>query len=369
MRHSLFAHLTMQFGQHPENLATEALLFILQESRPAREAVLELSRPGGASAPADLAFVSQSSGENKARPDLVGRDELGREPLLIEVKFWAGLTDNQPTTYLQRLAPGGTLIFVAPAARLALLWGELQRRCSHASLPFLEAPGTATTFSATVGERSLVLVSWRKLLAGIRRKVDAVGDRRTIEDVDQLDSLCERMDEEAFLPVRGDELSAAHYKRVLQFNKLVDDVVGVLVHEKKVSTKGTKVQPFSGVYGRYMYLRGTGVYFGCDLQKWTTLAATPYWLTVLGRTSKDGPGPPHEALKAFAAANPGRVFTRSDGFPAVAIFVPTGLERDVVLRHVVEQLSGIGELIAHLAAEIPSAEALDPLLAESAEAP
>lgn len=369
MRRSLFAHLTMQFGQHPENLATEALLFILQQSKPARDAILQLAKITATVASSDLTFVSQSSGDDKARPDLVGRDALGGEPLLVEVKFWAGLTDNQPTTYLRRLTPGGTLLFVAPAARLQLLWGELRRRCESANVPLVKAPGTAGTFTAATGERNLVLVSWRELLAAIRRKVDATGDRRTIEDVDQLDSLCERMDEEEFLPVRGDELSAAHYKRVIQFNNLVDDIVEVLVNEKKVTTKGTKITPFAGVYGRYMLLRGAGTYFGCDLNKWMTLAATPYWLTIFGRTSREGPAPPHEALKAFAAANPGRVFSGRDGFPTVAILVPTGVEEHAVVRHVVHQISEIGELVAHLAAEPPVGEGSDAVLPEPAVDP
>ena len=49
--------------------------------------------------------------------------------MLIEAKFRAGLTDNQPMAYLKRL-PANTpsaLLFVAPAARLTTLWNELRR--------------------------------------------------------------------------------------------------------------------------------------------------------------------------------------------------------------------------------------------------
>ena len=51
----------------------------------------------------------------ETRPDLVGLDRtMGKECVLIEAKFWAGLTDRQPKAYLDRLDPGKALLFVAP---------------------------------------------------------------------------------------------------------------------------------------------------------------------------------------------------------------------------------------------------------------
>ncbi len=103
MASSLFAHLALQFGSHPENLATEALGYVLQNSETARAAVRDLLRGFGSTIDDELTYATQSSGEHDARPDLVGRNATGAEPLLIEVKFWAGLTQNQPVAYLQRL--------------------------------------------------------------------------------------------------------------------------------------------------------------------------------------------------------------------------------------------------------------------------
>ena len=50
-----------------------------------------------------LHFRTQVTGDDATRPDLVGKDQAGREVLLIEAKFWAGLTENQPVSYLERL--------------------------------------------------------------------------------------------------------------------------------------------------------------------------------------------------------------------------------------------------------------------------
>ena len=78
-------------------------------------------------------------GKSEERPDLVGRTEHGEELLLIEAKFWAGLTEHQPITYLQRLPPGGALLFVVPEARLPSIWNELLSALSPAR-PFNANP-------------------------------------------------------------------------------------------------------------------------------------------------------------------------------------------------------------------------------------
>ena len=76
-------------------------------------------------------------GEKNDRVDLVGFDEHGDESALIEVKFWAGLTDNQPVTYLERLRTDdkpAVLLFVAPRARLETLWPEVLRRAEKGGI-------------------------------------------------------------------------------------------------------------------------------------------------------------------------------------------------------------------------------------------
>ena len=64
-------------------------------------------------------------------PDLAVFGHDGQERILLEAKFWAGLTENQPGTYLARLPDDGAtsvLLFVAPEARLESIWTELRRR-------------------------------------------------------------------------------------------------------------------------------------------------------------------------------------------------------------------------------------------------
>ena len=126
---SVLGHIVQRrFSQHSEDIATDALAYILGASEAARAGFLRLLRGIVPELP-DLYFRTQQA-EGSARPDMWGYD-LGTPRVLVENKFWAGLTDNQPVTYLGLLAeyPQPTiLLVVVPAARGAAVWRELCRR-------------------------------------------------------------------------------------------------------------------------------------------------------------------------------------------------------------------------------------------------
>ena len=48
-------------------------------------------------------YECQSIGDDNERPDMSGTDSDGNEVIMCEAKFYAGLTYNQPLTYLERL--------------------------------------------------------------------------------------------------------------------------------------------------------------------------------------------------------------------------------------------------------------------------
>ena len=117
-RKTLLARLAPMFGPQTENLAVEALGHILSGSEAARSALSELLLASGAGVGQIAQVRTQDAGKDGARPDLVGSDQDGEDRVLIEAKFWAGLTANQPGGYLKRLesAPQpSVLLFVAPA--------------------------------------------------------------------------------------------------------------------------------------------------------------------------------------------------------------------------------------------------------------
>ena len=125
---TLLAKLTPKFGPHPENIAVESLGHILSTSPAAVRTLEDVLRTGGTEVGEIAKVKTQASGEGGTRPDLAGFDQHCKDRVLIEAKFWAGLTDKQPVAYLKRLSQNqaSALLFVAPAKRLSSAWkGEV----------------------------------------------------------------------------------------------------------------------------------------------------------------------------------------------------------------------------------------------------
>jgi hypothetical protein len=174
MTESILAHLALSLNPHPENIATEALGYILKRSVDAREALLAFLTQAGIHIEGPLTFRTQAVGTSGDRPDLVAIDAKSNEALLIEVKFWAGLTENQPGAYLKR----GTLLVVCPAQRVNFLWSELGRLCAADGHP-LTNPRLAlrdTWIAEVETQKWLAITSWRELLSEIGSRLD----RRTL---------------------------------------------------------------------------------------------------------------------------------------------------------------------------------------------
>jgi hypothetical protein len=139
--HLAFRRLTTQV----EDLATEALGYVLSRSDAARTALKRHVDRCGVTLPEQLSYLTQSVGEHEERPDVVGQTADGVERLLIEAKFWAGLTENQPVGYLNRLPTGGVLLFVVPEKRLHSCWSELLVWAIKVSSRLLQLTSLETT--------------------------------------------------------------------------------------------------------------------------------------------------------------------------------------------------------------------------------
>ena len=149
----LLGYLAERFTHSVEDIATESLAFLLARSPTLRaafgralvEAIPAVQAPTSfrtqVSQPIDLATPSPLPDDlpmvrGQTRPDMVGFDEHGIERVLIESKFWAGLTTNQPAEYLKRLARNedwiaAAVVVLAPARRLDSLWRELGEACEQ----------------------------------------------------------------------------------------------------------------------------------------------------------------------------------------------------------------------------------------------
>jgi len=344
---SLFAHLAVRFGSHPENLATEGLGYILSASSRARVGFLaSLGNDAREALPADLKFATQVSTDDAGRPDLAGVDDTGRSRLLVEAKFWAGFTEHQPLSYLDQLAVGDVLLVVGPRARLPYLHRELARRIVNAKRLLDRRVDGTELISAVVDGRHLVLTSWQRVLEAMDREL--VGEPARA-DVAQLLGLCNKMDDEAYIPITSAELTSNIYRRVHEFGAIVDDVVAQLSSgpERVLDTKGLRSAASNGRYGRYALLRGVPALLHVSTHKWTKFAPNPVWLTVYGREwKKSDPEPVKKALSTMVAKELGTVDVDYRGFPTVPVHVRPGAERHELIAEMAAQLRQIGDVIA-----------------------
>ncbi|MEW5985524.1 MAG: hypothetical protein AB1791_02720 [Chloroflexota bacterium] len=347
MQHqSLFGHVATLFSTHPENLATESLNFILNRSIVAERAFLDYIRQLDIALPETLSFRTQMGGKDNAIPDLVGVDADGQQVIIVEAKFWAGLTNNQPVTYLKRLPPQDSiLLFIAPAMRFSTLWSELVRRCQESDLSIVEERPLGGEFLAakTVTSHVLALTSWRSILAFIRRTLEAAGEIEAASDVAQLQGLCQRMDDNAFLPLRSEELTANIGRRVYQFCQLVNDVTNMALSEGLASTEGLRATGGFGWYGRYMKLFDIPCLLKFDANLWARYRETPIWLRVYGKDWKFSQSI-KDALAQLELADPVRLILVNDEL-VVPMCIPIGVEKNQVVAELMTQFREVANLL------------------------
>ena len=113
---------------------------------------------------------------------MVGYDQRGGKRLLVESKFWATLLEGQASSYFDQLedAGPGVLLFIAPATRLEILWGEITRQMEDGQdgfeLESVETPEQihrARVIGPDKQDKRLMLVSWPLLLDRLAAAVPA----------------------------------------------------------------------------------------------------------------------------------------------------------------------------------------------------
>jgi hypothetical protein len=239
---TVFSHIIQKrFSQVNEDVATDALAFILGNSEAAREGFLKLLRGLVEDVP-DLRFRTQQT-EGNIRPDLWGF--AGTTPrVFVENKFWAGLTENQPVSYIKQLAKYSqptVLLVIAPEARETILWRELKLRVKDSGIKIEDSQtGAGIVFTAkTDAGPILALTSWSRLLSNLER--ETTQDLNTKGDLQQLRALCNAADTQAFVPfsreILSDQVTPAF---ILQLADLVQASVDQAVSKGILSIDGLR---------------------------------------------------------------------------------------------------------------------------------
>ena len=329
--------LASPFRGRTEDIAVEALGHILSTSEAARATLSDVVDTGGAQVGPIVRMRTQVTGKKSARPDLAGFDESGLERVLIEAKFAAGLTENQPVAYLkgQWLRLAGVDVWFGihfdrwVRSPTALLWLWFRRELLQARretgialeplrsrkpqelfdddeggllvpvpLP-LKVGSDALGATVTAWRDSLALgaelsdVERRKYEAMLEPVLDAMVAR--LEEVRQLlRGTSRRRDTKrngAVTPARRSGRASAAAaagmrkdfpRRVGSLRRLVDDATDRGRGEGWADTSGFRATSQRSGCGRYLRLGRVAraeVWFGIQFWGWLQRPPTPLWLS------------------------------------------------------------------------------------------
>ena len=338
---TLFAHIAhTKLKSQTEDTAVEALGYILSSSPTERNLLQNILREGCTQIDSISRVETWERDEKGAIPDLVCFDEDGTKHLVIEAKFWAGLTKNQPNQYLNQLQQDrqdrpAALLFVAPKSRLDSLWPELCERVKKKEPKFALAidsdSGDLRTASIGGGKLRLLLTSWAALLGGMEALAREAGDMIAVGDIRQLRGLTDRADPDHSLPWRPGELGSEFARRMEGLRRLVDDATNCGKRAGFLNRGYAKKGPQGG-YGRSIQLGGVRAWFGVEIFAWAMYHNTPLWL----RFGRDKHGQLEQARLTNEMFDPG------DGWDfRVPIELPARVGYDDMLNSVVKRLKSI----------------------------
>ncbi len=335
---SLLAHVVSRFAPRQwENVATESVRYLL--ARPgAAPAMASLLAPLGFN-PGTLTWRGQAvSAEDSSIPDLVGDDAQRRHVLIVEGKFWAELTANQPLGYLQRQAlqfpddPGShLLLFLVPERREQLIAAELELRLGVPRVrvgPYqlMDRDG-----------RRVAVITWAQVLAHLKTALEAAGDHDGLEDLAQLRGLCDRADAEAMLPISPEEIGSDRGHRVYEFCDVVDRVTDFLIADGTVDTKNLKATAAKGWYGRYLRSESGHIFLiGVLLWSWGHRYPTPFWVRFWTPSSAVV-----EAVATLEGDPRLPYLVTEDNLALIALRAPLAVEADVVVAELAAAVQAV----------------------------
>lgn len=264
---TLLAQLSWRFHPRLEETAVEALAYILDRYPASIQGLAALvERPVQDMLLSTQPFETEAVAPDGMRPDVLQRGDDGSERLVIEAKFYAPLTRNQPVGYLERLAADGVsvLMFLAPAERVEELWPELLRRLADSDMPYSNKEPHCVTIEGT--GKHLLITDWTKLL-------DNMGERLTdsesgLAELDQLRGLVQFA-------------QSGEGKASLPGDELVNRVTKIGTTSGWLDTRGLKAVPRLYGYGRYANLGRRYklcVWLGVNLDLFEEYGSTRLWV-------------------------------------------------------------------------------------------
>ena len=334
---SLLSFIALRHTQGLEDVATDALSFILTRSDSARGALSDFLGDGGGPLPIKTVKTQAFLEESYAYPDMALEDSDGNLSAYIEAKFWAELTHNQPVSYWEAFPKDKrtVLLFIAPKIRVdeEYLWNELVDKLQKAGHELGPVVRSESVISASVkdSQRRLMLTSWDFLLRQIEQRIKQDSDSQAGFEIAELQAL-------ATAATEGDRPD-----RDENLKQLIADAVKGIVQTGWANTDGLGVGSWIGFYGRNLRFAGAFAWLGIVDAAKKHMPAPTLWLTInsndSGFLSRD-----------VARARLGDTAESREEWHgwmdiAVPISVPHSVDTNATIEHIVAEMESIARLI------------------------
>ncbi|KAA6301929.1 MAG: hypothetical protein EZS26_001932 [Candidatus Ordinivivax streblomastigis] len=266
-----------------EDIASEGLTYVLQRSKSARQAINNLIQQSTELIFDDINYSTQSIGEKLERPDVSGTDKDGNEVIIMEAKFWAALTKNQPVEYLNRMGGDTVLIFIVPTMRVRPVFDELRTRIEKAGMKFASDNHNHTF--ALDNNKKLIVKTWQEILEVVRQSLIKANEPALLSDINQVIGLCETIDNNSFQPYQNEDFAPCMAKKVNSFYDLIDQIVDELKKQDKANTTNLRSASQKYTYTRYFKIGSLGLSLNVRFDLWERIADTPFWLSIRDDTT------------------------------------------------------------------------------------
>ena len=281
MSYSLLAHLYPRIRGSQEDVATFSLGYILEQSDVLNQTFTKLiGEKLGLDYNNQLLYTCQDADSEHGRPDIAGYSD-GSLKILCEAKFYAGLTDNQPVSYLKRLKDenGDGLVFICPENRIISLWDKVCKIAEENGFHGKEINNHCMEY----GTIRMSIMSWQEILANLHVYASE-RDPERVGDIKQLDGLCNMMESEAFVPFGPEDFGADIARNIGRYYKAFEEIYDHLKTSKEVETdaKNFRLGPYISGYARNIIINGilVSVNYNQDLWKAQSSIETPYWIYI-----------------------------------------------------------------------------------------
>jgi len=307
MQESLLSYIASNFIKEYENVANSSIAYLLNKYVPARTILKHILNDNKV----PNFYETELSIKSNGRLDIAGKNSDGQISVIIEGKFWANLTDNQPVNYLKELNEDGNLLFLAPERRIESLKLEVNKRTKEV-------------------DSRIRYISWNEILNLIDQENKKDFDRNLDSDILQLKELCKKMDEEGMPPLSESDLSPMNGRIQYQFANLIDDCNRLIRKWDESNFKRLNSTPTKDGYG--FYFRAYG--FGCNLcfssEDWFLKEShTPFWLYIVDEDFNEDKQIYHY-LKEYDIEN-----TYND-YASLGIQLKAGWDKNQIVEHIVQ---------------------------------